>query len=228
VPSSEYIGKNTAAIAEAPAVQSVQFDPSPAPSAQEKKTEASVAPAPQARTTEPPAPALNAQTPEHKTHPEPMMGSAAPAPPPFELTPPIAAPTERTTAAEDRAPIPAKPVRKTRSRNVESSRRATEAANEEFADEMASPAEEDAEPTARPLRLDPQIGTLERQAEADQAAGKLDEALRSLELALALPTLNRFDTARIWRRKAVVLALMGRETDAKHARETAAKLDPTR
>jgi hypothetical protein len=88
--------------------------------------------------------------------------------------------------------------------------------------------EGDAPVRARPLRLDPRIGVLERQTETDQAAGKLEDALRSLELALALPTLTRFDTARLWRRKAVVLAEMGRETDAKHAREMAAKLDPTR
>ena len=68
----------------------------------------------------------------------------------------------------------------------------------------------------------------ERQADTDQAAGDLDSALQSIELALPLPTLTRFDTARLWRRKAAILTLLGRETDAKHARETAAKLDPTR
>ena len=53
-------------------------------------------------------------------------------------------------------------------------------------------------------------------------------SMRATTFATAIPERTRFDTARLWRTKARILTLMGRETDAQHARETAAKLDPTR
>ena len=81
---------------------------------------------------------------------------------------------------------------------------------------------------ARPLRLNPALAALEQQSEQAMDEGRFDQALAAIETALAIPERTRFDTARLWRTKARILTLMGRETDAQHARETAAKLDPTR
>ena len=80
----------------------------------------------------------------------------------------------------------------------------------------------------RSLRLNPQVATFDLQADQAITAGNFERALASIDAALTLPTLNRFETARLWRTKARVLTQLGRETDAQHARETAAKLDPTR
>jgi len=81
---------------------------------------------------------------------------------------------------------------------------------------------------ARPLRLNPALAALEKQAEVAIGAGNFQQALNAIDTALALSERTRFDTARLWRTKARILAELGRETDAQHARETAAKLDPTR
>ena len=82
--------------------------------------------------------------------------------------------------------------------------------------------------TARPLRLQPNLVLLEQQSKQALNDGRFDDALEAIESALALPERTRFDTARLWRTKAKILTQMGRETDAKLARETAAKIDPTR
>jgi hypothetical protein len=220
----DYIGKGATAGAESPTIQSIEFGAAPATMGGEKKA------APSPSTTPRPIPAAlpPPATRELKRPSEPaVMVAAAPPPPPSmeEFAPQFAMESEDLSEAMEHGRGAQEPARqrKARSSGAESP---TEDAETE--PQLSIEGEEDAPVRVRPLRLDPRIGVLERQAETDQAAGKLEDALRSLELALALPTLTRFDTARLWRRKAVVLAEMGRETDAKHARETAAKLDPTR
>ena len=81
---------------------------------------------------------------------------------------------------------------------------------------------------ARGLRLNPQVAILKLQTDQAIEMGDFDRALESINAALTLPSLHRFETARLWRTKARILTQLGRETDAQHARKTAAKLDPTR
>jgi tetratricopeptide (TPR) repeat protein len=57
---------------------------------------------------------------------------------------------------------------------------------------------------------------------------KPTEALATLEQALLLDTNNPFLKAKVWRTKAKALDALGHATEAKQARETAAKLDPAR
>jgi hypothetical protein len=232
----DYIGKSASAVAEAPSLQAIDFKAESPADNNKTLSETSAAPAsrsaqraavppPQSVTVSapPPPPAAVAAT----TLIESTEQMAFTPPPAMEETleamepPPAPIPDRSAAAGGGRAESIAKRSRPARHRR--------DSELDEYAEaEPQISADEDAQAEVQSLRLDPRIGVLERQSETDMAAGKLEDALRSLELALVLPTLTRFDTARLWRRKAVVLAEMGRETDAKHARETAAKLDPTR
>jgi len=229
---SDYIGNNTTAAADAPTRQSVEFIPEFADPSEDKAVELKAAPrnratgrsvpaAPQQvaqpRTPAPPPAAIT----EGFTEPAELM--ATPPPPNAEEMEPPEAPFEDHTEEVVVDRMATANSRRTRSRTRE------KAASVDDSEAETKPHDNpDAPPRARPLRLDPQIGILERKAETQSEAGSLDNALQSIEIALELPTLTRFDTARLWRKKAAILAAMGRETDAKYAREMAAKLDPTR
>ena len=113
-----------------------------------------------------------------------------------------------------------------KTRSVRDDRESTRSDNDS---PIATSARERAPRTnARPLRLHPNIATLEQQSEKALKEARYDDALRAIEAALSISERTRFDTARLWRTKAKILTLMGRETDAQVARETAAQMDPTR
>jgi len=185
--------------------------------------------------------------------PKPSSRSAVASAPPAELAPPPPAAAIASRSAPDISELAREPDPQALEDTQPTRRRSRSRRMDAFADEQVGGvadsamaagtavsgepqmemAEEDVSPPnepeqAKPLRLNPHIAALEAQAEAAIGAGQLDIALEAIDAALKLPDLNRFDTARLWRKKARILADLGRETDAQHARETAAKLDPTR
>ena len=138
-------------------------------------------------------------------------------------TPQTDHPQEVSTPTADERTSRSKPKRpKPRSSNRLRNNTVPESADKSSTLDSPQPVE------ARPLRLNASLAILEDQAAQAIDAGNYEPALTAIETALTTPNRTRFDTARLWRTKAKILSLMGRETDAQHARETAAKLDPTR
>ncbi len=82
--------------------------------------------------------------------------------------------------------------------------------------------------TIRSRRANRQLAVLDARIQQAIEAAQYTQALATINDALALPNLTRFDTARLWRAKARMLTALGRETEAQHAQQTAANLDPTR
>jgi len=70
------------------------------------------------------------------------------------------------------------------------------------------------------------INTAIQQAERLLTQAKPEQALSVLRQALQLEANNPFLKAKIWRTKAKAFDALGHATEAKQARQTAAKLDP--
>ena len=100
---------------------------------------------------------------------------------------------------------------------------AAESTQTEEEEQTSSPPE-----TIRSRRANRQLAALDERIQQTIEAAQYTQALATINEALALPNLTRFDTARLWRAKARVLTALGRETEAQHAQQTAANLDPTR